>query len=63
MNRMVSGSWIRYMEMGRYRSVGDIGIGMDGLDWRFGLTGMRPIRVGIRGTSVRIVLGVVVGLG
>ena len=62
MNRMVSGSWIRYMEMGRYRSVGDIGIGMGGSNWRSRSIGMHSIRVEIRGTFVHIVLWVDVGL-
>ena len=49
--------------MERYRSVGDIGVGMDGSGWRSGLIGMHSIRVGIRGNFVHIVLWVVVGLG
>ena len=48
--------------MERYRSVGDIGIGMGGSNWRSGSIGMHSIRVEIRGTFVHIVLGVDVGL-
>ena len=60
---MVYENLIPCKEVERYRNVGGFDVAMDGSDWRSKLIGMHSIRVGIRGTFVRIVLGVIVGLG
>ena len=44
---MVWKSWSGCMGVGRYRSVGGIGVGMDGYGLRFVLIGMCLVRVGI----------------